>query len=160
MQKTFRIEIGEGLGHVMDDALVETVGDFPPPVTLRQCHHAEGKREGASQASASLFTATLQPTKFGRAPSDIENQDMRLLWFKKRCATLVGEGCFFRAVDDLEWQAGLASRPVQEELSIRGSATGFRCDGPHAFCPAIRSEEHTSELQSRGHLVCRLLLEK
>src|SRR5207253_10937760 len=26
------------------------------------------------------------------------------------------------------------------------------------FCP--RSEEHTSELQSRGHLVCRLLLEK
>src|SRR5207253_8078009 len=28
-------------------------------------------------------------------------------------------------------------------------------------CNALeRSEEHTSELQSRGHLVCRLLLEK
>src|SRR5207253_11304586 len=26
--------------------------------------------------------------------------------------------------------------------------------------PNARSEEHTSELQSRGHLVCRLLLEK
>src|SRR5690625_1690816 len=26
--------------------------------------------------------------------------------------------------------------------------------------PDMRSEEHTSELQSRGHLVCRLLLEK
>src|SRR5439155_24395874 len=26
--------------------------------------------------------------------------------------------------------------------------------------PLVRSEEHTSELQSRGHLVCRLLLEK
>src|SRR5437660_8958123 len=26
--------------------------------------------------------------------------------------------------------------------------------------PSTRSEEHTSELQSRGHLVCRLLLEK
>src|SRR5215510_2581590 len=26
--------------------------------------------------------------------------------------------------------------------------------------PPLRSEEHTSELQSRGHLVCRLLLEK
>src|SRR5439155_24171539 len=26
--------------------------------------------------------------------------------------------------------------------------------------PWLRSEEHTSELQSRGHLVCRLLLEK
>src|SRR5690606_39588525 len=119
MQKTFRIEIGEGLGHVMDDALVETVGDFPPPVTLRQCHHAEGKREGASQASASLFTATLQPTKFARAPSDIENQDMRLLWFKKRCATLVGEGCFFRAVDDhtseLQSHENLVCRPRLEK---------------------------------------------
>src|SRR3989442_8731585 len=27
-------------------------------------------------------------------------------------------------------------------------------------CPTSRSEEHTSELQSRPHLVCRLLLEK
>src|SRR5437870_6055753 len=31
-------------------------------------------------------------------------------------------------------------------------------DGEHYRPP--RSEEHTSELQSRGHLVCRLLLEK
>src|SRR5215813_869105 len=29
-----------------------------------------------------------------------------------------------------------------------------------AFARALRSEEHTSELQSRPHLVCRLLLEK
>src|SRR5437870_4984559 len=28
------------------------------------------------------------------------------------------------------------------------------------FGKNLRSEEHTSELQSRGHLVCRLLLEK
>src|SRR5690625_5949542 len=28
------------------------------------------------------------------------------------------------------------------------------------FSKNLRSEEHTSELQSRGHLVCRLLLEK
>src|SRR5439155_19784625 len=28
------------------------------------------------------------------------------------------------------------------------------------FAGQTRSEEHTSELQSRGHLVCRLLLEK
>src|SRR6266702_3608978 len=28
------------------------------------------------------------------------------------------------------------------------------------LCTKTRSEEHTSELQSRGHLVCRLLLEK
>src|SRR5437660_7643166 len=29
-----------------------------------------------------------------------------------------------------------------------------------ALAMNARSEEHTSELQSRGHLVCRLLLEK
>src|SRR5690625_6647064 len=31
---------------------------------------------------------------------------------------------------------------------------------PPAAPKIVRSEEHTSELQSRGHLVCRLLLEK
>src|SRR2546422_6308169 len=31
---------------------------------------------------------------------------------------------------------------------------------PHREAAARRSEEHTSELQSRLHLVCRLLLEK
>src|SRR5947208_9339617 len=34
-----------------------------------------------------------------------------------------------------------------------------RQDHPHR-CPLPRSEEHTSELQSPDHLVCRLLLEK
>src|SRR3712207_7688975 len=48
--------------------------------------------------------------------------------------------------------------------SIHGSIAGraFRPTGP-AGAPAHwihRSEEHTSELQSRQYLVCRLLLEK
>src|SRR5439155_26206451 len=37
----------------------------------------------------------------------------------------------------------------------RGGGRGAQCS-----VPVRRSEEHTSELQSRGHLVCRLLLEK
>src|SRR5690625_6854467 len=36
--------------------------------------------------------------------------------------------------------------------------TGEPASSTSHFAP--RSEEHTSELQSRGHLVCRLLLEK
>src|SRR5690625_5462971 len=32
--------------------------------------------------------------------------------------------------------------------------------GLRSILSQLRSEEHTSELQSRGHLVCRLLLEK
>src|SRR5438552_13032277 len=31
---------------------------------------------------------------------------------------------------------------------------------PHSAARSMRSEEHTSELQSPDHLVCRLLLEK
>src|SRR3712207_7840372 len=44
---------------------------------------------------------------------------------------------------------------------VRNTDTWSR---PPALCPsektAARSEEHTSELQSRQYLVCRLLLEK
>src|SRR2546422_7666742 len=35
-----------------------------------------------------------------------------------------------------------------------------RCVCSPSKCKSLRSEEHTSELQSRLHLVCRLLLEK
>src|SRR5690625_5779872 len=66
------------------------------------------------------------------------------------------------SISDPPWRA---SAPSSEhpELLLRG--------GTHTRCPQRdrcvgccrhreRSEEHTSELQSRGHLVCRLLLEK
>src|SRR3989442_2655840 len=41
-------------------------------------------------------------------------------------------------------------------LALALSAPFEQSDDRHA----VRSEEHTSELQSRPHLVCRLLLEK
>src|SRR5687768_18355529 len=40
------------------------------------------------------------------------------------------------------------------------SAVRSSAYGPALRRPVSRSEEHTSELQSRLHLVCRLLLEK
>src|SRR2546422_4897335 len=40
----------------------------------------------------------------------------------------------------------------------RGAAEQVQIERQQAH--AVRSEEHTSELQSRLHLVCRLLLEK
>src|SRR5690625_5315043 len=58
--------------------------------------------------------------------------------------------------------------PVIERLEARGLVARKRSerDGRRQLFYlsdsglALRSEEHTSELQSRGHLVCRLLLEK
>src|SRR5437870_9677695 len=53
--------------------------------------------------------------------------------------------------------AGSADLPTR---AVRGgSGDMLRASGPGAAA-TCRSEEHTSELQSRGHLVCRLLLEK
>src|SRR3989442_5874501 len=52
-------------------------------------------------------------------------------------------------------------RSISQVIAVESFATW-----PRPFAPireirqAFRSEEHTSELQSRPHLVCRLLLEK
>src|SRR5207253_10690258 len=46
------------------------------------------------------------------------------------------------------------------DLISRGQAPRIGIEQPCALGVQDRSEEHTSELQSRGHLVCRLLLEK
>src|SRR3712207_7860109 len=40
------------------------------------------------------------------------------------------------------------------------SALVLGCARVFSLCVLVRSEEHTSELQSRQYLVCRLLLEK
>src|SRR2546422_3337298 len=46
--------------------------------------------------------------------------------------------------------------------ALTATATGLNAATSSGFniTPGARSEEHTSELQSRLHLVCRLLLEK
>src|SRR2546429_5928997 len=48
--------------------------------------------------------------------------------------------------------------PAGNMLPLKADPYAFRCElRPNT---GSRSEEHTSELQSRLHLVCRLLLEK
>src|SRR5690625_5683650 len=52
---------------------------------------------------------------------------------------------------------------IREELEAAVETESESLPTPHEiheFLNGYRSEEHTSELQSRGHLVCRLLLEK
>src|SRR3712207_7444370 len=58
-----------------------------------------------------------------------------------------------RTICDRCWNAGY--RP-EDALTINGNLVGAGDSSPDES----RSEEHTSELQSRQYLVCRLLLEK
>src|SRR2546429_4080419 len=48
-----------------------------------------------------------------------------------------------------------------DRVEVGGATVGLRAQHPaEPLGLLLRSEEHTSELQSRLHLVCRLLLEK
>src|SRR3712207_7114781 len=74
------------------------------------------------------------------------------LFRSERIVELAGRGGAERGVvpqrpdDGAAPRAGLARRVRPPQLRVSG--------------PEARSEEHTSELQSRQYLVCRLLLEK
>src|SRR2546430_8421408 len=50
--------------------------------------------------------------------------------------------------------------PLLQDYSETPPPTWQRFDGRSVFDARLRSEEHTSELQSQSNLVCRLLLEK
>src|SRR5207253_9777462 len=62
-------------------------------------------------------------------------------------AIILGTVLMFRQTTSLQ-------QPI---TPVRGQMAMSRAS---VIAPMQRSEEHTSELQSRGHLVCRLLLDK
>src|SRR3712207_8903932 len=84
-------------------------------------------------------------------------------------STLFPYTTLFRSVAALSF-LGLGAQPPQPEWGAMltdafRSGFGVFTEGQHAIifpgvAIALRSEEHTSELQSRQYLVCRLLLEK
>src|SRR2546430_8671646 len=74
-------------------------------------------------------------------------------------STLFPYTTLFRSTQDEVIQMRIARTPVVKRLEIAGMLLVF----PKDTCSSrrlIRSEEHTSELQSQSNLVCRLLLEK
>src|SRR3712207_6959862 len=80
-------------------------------------------------------------------------------------STLFPYTTLFRSRARRAWAARTAPWPFLSRRSSVPPFYGAYRDGLHRRCAAslhsgYRSEEHTSELQSRQYLVCRLLLEK
>src|SRR3712207_6989084 len=92
-------------------------------------------------ATTEIYTLSLHDA----LPISQTSQKLR----KERLAAAAGE----QPGDQAEHQAGAQNRPeVRPGETHEGSRASSR--------QPMRSEEHTSELQSRQYLVCRLLLEK
>src|SRR3989442_11174050 len=84
-------------------------------------------------------------------------------------STLFPYTTLFRSLSDFSDSCFVVLTQVLDAEFVK-RLSGRHLDGPEqnrtrlcrrfARLPSGRSEEHTSELQSRPHLVCRLLLEK
>src|SRR5690625_6092558 len=86
-----------------------------------------------------------------------------------RDALSSGKGALQAGLEILRQGSGFAIYPEgtrSKDGLLHPGKQGAAWLAVESGCPVIpvglkgRSEEHTSELQSRGHLVCRLLLEK
>src|SRR5689334_24289892 len=84
----------------------------------------------------------------------IRDDDGRVLLVRKRGTSAFMQPGGKRGVGESDVAA--LAREIDEELGCRVAADSAQSLGVFD----ARSEEHTSELQSQFHLVCRLLLEK
>src|SRR5690606_39710370 len=105
-----------------------------------------------------FFSSRRRHTRFSRDwSSDVCSSDLfcnqRLA--HRRSLAAHGVGCEFAAMRRALAATHGAARPGPRGQSV----LAFHSAGS-AAAAARRSEEHTSELQSRENLVCRLLLEK
>src|SRR5947208_8997431 len=74
-------------------------------------------------------------------------------------STLFPYTTLFRSLTELNGEA-MTNETISTLASLKGTEPG-QVRGGYQLPPGFtRSEEHTSELQSPDHLVCRLLLEK
>src|SRR5437660_5243214 len=80
--------------------------------------------------------------------------------FRSAPGQRVGEGVSHRLVAQRQQAGALHQRGALLRLPRLNESIPTQEQRQGGMLSFRRSEEHTSELQSRGHLVCRLLLEK
>src|SRR5438445_128408 len=96
------------------------------------------------------FTTTILKL-VGSRPSEVKSLSS---WKGRRRAVSTNE---IPLTSTTAWRSG-KSEVGNRKMTFAGTSTGWLASG--SSVAPTRSEEHTSELQSRQYLVCRLLLEK
>src|SRR3712207_7607032 len=89
--------------------------------------------------------------------ANIEDVNMMVFFFNDTATTEIYTLALHDALPIYRSSAG-ATRSTRPTTTSRWSSSSRRLS--RYASPRMRSEEHTSELQSRQYLVCRLLLDK
>src|SRR5690625_2527956 len=131
---------------------------------------ASGVQPAYTRASPSLFKSFVLPPRSSGSGGKAYASNIswvHLLVFLERGTTLVANSekhfCAAPRRSVLELEKCMTKRVRHLPVYRLPALTRVMMCRAAAWlerCSSVRSEEHTSELQSRGHLVCRLLLEK
>src|SRR5207247_7485213 len=128
-------------------------------------HKAPRQRGNSAKMSAKIQLRSL--AREDRPGVSLDLHDLRARFYKRSVIVREGDAYFrIQRAEDLlgEWQTRANERLSGEDFSPRRRPWRYHCRGRGVPGADIffqcRSEEHTSELQSRVDLVCRLLLEK
>src|SRR3989338_10727746 len=138
----------------MADARLETIARECRVQIIRMLTHAGSGHPGGSLSVIDLLVALY----FGRLRHDPKRPD-----WPERDRVVLSKGHAVPALYTVMAEAGYF--PVEELITLRKLGSPLQGHPDRTALPGIeaatgRSEEHTSELQSQFHLVCRLLLEK
>src|SRR5439155_22107219 len=105
---------------------------------------------------------TVASLPFSVYTSDVSSSSLFFFLLIRRPprSTLFPYTTLFRSKACPAWPASAPARRGSPSAAFRQWHAHRRSSAASRRRRRTRSEEHTSELQSRGHLVCRLLLEK
>src|SRR5690625_6230395 len=113
------------------------------------------------QGLVSKYTvAQFKPTKTTCNESDVGNVLNREFDQDQELKVVVSDLTYVRVDQKWHYICILVDLYNREIIGYSAGPQKTAALVQRAFASVPRSEEHTSELQSRGHLVCRLLLEK
>src|SRR5687768_968542 len=139
------------------------------PVMISRCRDwsSSRRRSRNSYASPALLPLWISPMPvmtyleaIRQALFDEMARDERVFVMGEDVGAYGGAFKVTEGLMDRYGEERVVDTPISE-VAIVGSAIGASYMGMRPVCEVqFRSEEHTSELQSRLHLVCRLLLEK